>query len=112
VAEDIQSGARRGVDVISRYGGEEFAVILPETDLDGAWVVAEKIRQSVEADARFRRKVSVSLGIASLSGKRLSHATLVERADRALYQAKEQGRNRAVIFEEGMQESAHANKPE
>ncbi len=108
VTEDIQSGARRGLDVISRYGGEEIAVILPETDLEGAWVVAEKIRKSVEADTRFRRKLSVSLGIASLSGEQLSHANLVEQADRALYQAKNQGRNRAVVFEEWMQDSAHA----
>jgi diguanylate cyclase (GGDEF)-like protein len=108
VAEDIQSGARRGVDVISRYGGEEFAVILPETDPDGALIVAEKIRQSVEADARFRRRVTISLGISSLSGEQLSHATLVEQADRALYQAKSQGRNRAVTYEEWMQDSTHA----
>jgi diguanylate cyclase (GGDEF)-like protein len=108
VAEDIQNGARRGLDVISRYGGEEFAVILPETDPDGARIVAEKIRQSVEADTRFRRKVTISLGIASLSGEQLSHVTLVEQADRALYQAKSQGRNRAIIYEEWMQESAHA----
>jgi diguanylate cyclase (GGDEF)-like protein len=51
--------------------------------------------------------MDVSLGIASLSGDQLSHATLVDRADRALYQAKSQGRNRTVVFEEWMSESAH-----
>jgi diguanylate cyclase (GGDEF)-like protein len=110
VAEDIQNGARRGLDVISRYGGEEFAIILPETDPDGAWIVAETIRKKVDADSRFLRKVSVSLGIASLSGDQSSPTMLIEQADRALYQAKSLGRNRTVIFEEGMQESAHAKE--
>lgn len=107
VAEDIQSGARRGLDVATRYGGEEFAVILPETAPDGAWIVAENIRKKIDSDSRFLRKVSVSLGVASLTGDQLSHTLLVEQADRALYQAKSQGRNRTVIFEEWMQESAH-----
>jgi diguanylate cyclase (GGDEF)-like protein len=111
VAEDIQNNARRGLDVVTRIGGEEFAVILPETDIHGAWFVAETIREHVSADARFLRKVSVSLGIASLSGDQLNHATLVDQADRALYQAKNQGRNRSVIFEEWMSESAHKEKP-
>jgi diguanylate cyclase (GGDEF)-like protein len=111
VAEDIQNNARRGLDVVTRFGGEEFAVILPETDTNGAWVVAETIREHVSADARFLRKISVSLGIASLSGDQLNNAALVDRADRALYQAKNQGRNRTVIFEEWMSESAHAKKP-
>ena len=111
VAEDIQNNARRDLDVVTRFGGEEFAVILPETDTKGAWFVAETIREHVSADARFLRKISVSLGIASLSGDQLNHATLVDQADRALYQAKNQGRNRTVIFEEWMSESAHAKKP-
>jgi diguanylate cyclase (GGDEF)-like protein len=107
VAEDIQNSARRGLDVVTRYGGEEFAIILPETDTNGALIVAENIRKHVGADTRFLRAMSVSLGIASLGGDQLSHAMLVEQADRALYQAKNQGRNRTVIFEEWMQESAH-----
>jgi diguanylate cyclase (GGDEF)-like protein len=107
VAEDIQNGARRGLDVVTRYGGEEFAIILPETDTDGALVVAETIRRRVADDTRFLRSMSVSLGISSLSGDQLSHDTLLDRADRALYQAKNQGRNRTVVFEDWMQESAH-----
>ncbi len=111
VAEDIQNGARRGLDVVSRYGGEEFAVILPETEPEGAWIVAENIRKKIDADPRFLRKVSVSLGITSLSGNQLSHEMLIEQADRALYQAKDKGRNRTIVFEEWMHESAHFKKP-
>jgi diguanylate cyclase (GGDEF)-like protein len=99
------------LDVVTRYGGEEFAVILPETDTSGALIVAEAIREQVHSDTRFLRKMNVSLGIASLSGDQVSHATLVDRADRALYQAKNQGRNRTVIFEEWMSESAHPKTP-
>jgi diguanylate cyclase (GGDEF)-like protein len=110
VAEDIQSSARRGLDVVTRYGGEEFAIILPETEPDGAWIVAENIRKKVGTDSRFLRKMSVSLGIASLSGNQLSPSMLVEQADRALYQAKHQGRNRTALFEEWMRESAHVKK--
>jgi diguanylate cyclase (GGDEF)-like protein len=103
VARCITGAARRGVDVVTRYGGEEFAIILPETDADGAWIVAENIRQSVAAETRFLRTIRVSLGIASLSGDQLSHGTLVDRADRALYLAKNQGRNRTVVFEDWME---------
>jgi diguanylate cyclase (GGDEF)-like protein len=111
VAEDIQNNARRGLDVVTRFGGEEFAIILPETDTSGAWFVAETIRQHIGSDTRFLRKINVSLGIAALSGEQLTHAMLVERSDRALYQAKNQGRNRTVIFEEWMDEAAHSKTP-
>jgi diguanylate cyclase (GGDEF)-like protein len=107
VAEDIQNSARRGLDVVTRYGGEEFAIILPETDTEGALIVAETIRRHVADDTRFLRTMSVSLGISSLSGDQLSHDTLLDRVDRALYQAKNQGRNRTVVFEDWMRESAH-----
>jgi diguanylate cyclase (GGDEF)-like protein len=102
----VLNHARRGLDVITRYGGEEFAVILPETDARGAWEVAEAIRQDVAEDGCFLRKTTVSLGIAALHGDELSPQLLVEQADRALYQAKSRGRNRAVRFEPRMPESA------
>ncbi len=112
VAEDIQGNARRGLDMVSRYGGEEFLVVLPETEAEGARIVAENIRKKVEADTRFQRKVCVSLGIASLKGEQLSHASPIEQADRALYQAKNQGRNQTVTFEEWMRDSTHFEKKE
>jgi len=105
VAECITRGARRGLDVVTRYGGEEFAIILPETDVEGARIVAEKIRQEMAASAQFLQPTTLSLGIASLRGNQLRSQTLVEEADRALYQAKNQGRDRVVIFEEWMQDT-------
>jgi diguanylate cyclase (GGDEF)-like protein len=107
VAHCITRGARRGLDVVSRYGGEEFVIILPETNTEGAKIVAEKIRDEMAASRAFLRPTTVSLGIASLRGERLRAQLLVDQADRALYQAKNQGRDLAVVFEEWMLKAAH-----
>jgi len=109
IAACITQGAQRGLDVVTRYGGEEFALILPETNADGAWIVAENVRKHVENDLKFLRPLTVSLGIASLREGLLRSQVLVGQADQALYQAKRQGRNRTVIFEDWMRESAHAD---
>jgi diguanylate cyclase (GGDEF)-like protein len=109
VAHCITRGARRGLDVVSRYGGEEFVIILPETNAEGAKIVAEKIRDEMTASGTFLQPTTISLGITSLHGNRLRPQLLVDQADRALYQAKSQGRNRAVIFEEWMREPAHSS---
>jgi len=108
VARCITCGARRGLDVVTRYGGEEFAVILPETDREGARIVAENINGQVRSETHFLRKLTISLGIASLHGDQLQSQELVGQADRALYQAKRQGRDRAVIYEDWMMEPAHS----
>ncbi len=107
VAHCITRGARRGLDVVSRYGGEEFVIILPETNAEGAKIVAEKIRNEMSASGAFLQPTTISLGIASLHGNRLRPQLLVDQADRALYQAKNQGRNRAVSYEDWMVKSAH-----
>ena len=107
VARAIGYGARRGLDVVTRFGGDEFAVILPETDCEGARIVAENIHGQVRAETRFLRKLTISLGIASLHGDHLLAQELVGQADCALYQAKSQGRDRAVIYENWMLEPAH-----
>jgi diguanylate cyclase (GGDEF)-like protein len=112
VARCISYGARRGLDVVPRYGGEEFAVILPETDREGARIVAENIHGQLRAETHFLRKLTISLGIASLRGDQLRSQELVGQADRALYQAKYQGRDRAIIFEEWMAEPMHTDGSE
>jgi diguanylate cyclase (GGDEF)-like protein len=98
VAHSIRQAARRGVDVVMRYGGEEFIVILPETSADGAWAVAENIRSAVAAATNFKRTVTVSLGVTTLRGEECDADRLIHQADISLYQAKKSGRNRACAF--------------
>lgn len=84
----------RHTDLIGRYGGEEFVIILPSTDAEVALQIAERVRARIEAswDAR-QPKVTVSLGIASTRGEDAGDVVL-KRADIALYEAKSAGRNR------------------
>jgi diguanylate cyclase (GGDEF)-like protein len=107
IAGCLERGARRGLDVVTRYGGEEFAIILPETDSAGALIVAENVRRMVAENADFLQPTTVSLGISAMHGEDLHADLLVEQADRALYQAKCGGRNRTVVFESWMSEAAH-----
>ena len=94
-------GSVRGVDLVCRYGGEEFVVILPDTDLDTAGIVAERIRSRV-AGSPFRLPDgqmldrTVSLGIGALQTAVDTVETILKRADGALYVAKSNGRNRVV----------------
>ena len=102
VARTLQAVLRRPADLVSRYGGEEFAVILPDTDLTGAVQVAEAMRAAVEGlriTHRYSKGndvVTISIGVASIMpGKGESDsAMLLKRADDALYRAKQAGRNR------------------
>jgi diguanylate cyclase (GGDEF)-like protein len=87
----------RRSDMVSRYGGDEFLVLLPETDLEGAEALAEKVlalaaRQEF-GDTRPRFQLTLSIGAATLSEEE-SGNDMIARADMALYEAKEQGRNR------------------
>lgn len=91
----------RAVDLLARYGGEEFILLLPGTGLDEASHLAERIRQSVEQktamhDPREQPAVTCSIGIATLNLETDTDDSLVSRADKALYKAKESGRNRVV----------------
>jgi diguanylate cyclase (GGDEF)-like protein len=94
----------RGTDVACRYGGEEFAVLFPEVDAGAARTVAERIRLALERE-RFLFEgrpfsVTVSAGVADASGLPPGASEkLVFRADRTLYRAKEQGRNRVQVWE-------------
>lgn len=80
-------------DLPVRYGGEEFLVILPETDARGAARFAERLRVAVAASTR----VTISLGVAQASHTRSDRLSLMQAADEALYQAKADGRNRVVV---------------
>ncbi|MCI3922281.1 diguanylate cyclase [Paenibacillus sp. TRM 82003] len=95
---------RRPGDLLARFGGEEFAVLLPETDLYGAEIVADTLREEIERlripheQSEVSPFVTISLGVSCLT--RPSNAELVpflERADQALYSAKRQGKNRVVM---------------
>ena len=97
VAKVAQRQARE-TDIVARYGGEEMALILPETDARGAHAIAERLRKAVEAAAHPTEhgslRVSVSIGVATWSGGDGGEGALVEAADKALYRAKQAGRNR------------------
>lgn len=102
VAEVLKANVK-GRDAIARLGGEEFGVLLPETSLSGAQVLADKIRQMVEK-GRIRRQdgkdevggITISLGVAELNRDE-DTAAFLNRADKALYFSKENGRNRVSI---------------
>ena len=96
----------KGKDCPARYGGEEFAVLLPDTDLAGGMTVAEQIRATVEGGRLVKTdtrevidSVTVSAGVACWRSGQTAHE-LIGRADRALYQSKESGRNRVTSAED------------
>jgi diguanylate cyclase (GGDEF)-like protein len=90
----LLSSQARETDLVARIGGEEFAIGLPETDLEGARVIAERIRAEVELSRLFRRTVTVSAGVAAVTDETADTAMLLDACDRALYRAKAAGRNR------------------
>jgi diguanylate cyclase (GGDEF)-like protein len=99
VAQCIQK-ERRSADVVARIGGEEFAIILPETEMGGALQVAEKIRAAMTNLSELKSPLTLSMGISLLQGADIEVAEFVQQADLALYEAKRMGRNRIRIFED------------
>lgn len=93
----------RGIDLVARMGGEEIVVVLPDTTLEAAYAVAERIRERVEAEAfaihsnARQIPVTVSIGVASRRAGDASSAEMMKRADDALYRAKAAGRNRVIV---------------
>jgi diguanylate cyclase (GGDEF)-like protein len=92
---DAISRAVRSTDVAVRYGGEEFLVVLPNTRLDAASEIAERIRQQVKA-LPLPVPITVSVGIADGDASRDQPEAVFERADQALYRAKNSGRDRVI----------------
>lgn len=98
----------RATDLVARFGGEEFIVVLPSTTLDTAYGIAERIRQTVESaymppyDGVDLPSISCSLGVSNFPIFSENKEDLIKTADIALYRAKESGRNRTVIFEKAM----------
>ena len=96
IAKIIKDSIRKS-DICGRFGGEEFVIVLPNTKLSGAMKLAERIRETIQNHTfDFNGKkinVTVSIGITSV-GVNDSYESLISRADEALYEAKEKGRNR------------------
>jgi len=96
VARCIGQG-RRSADAIARIGGEEFALILPEVEVEGSLIVAEKIRDAIRNSSGFEHPITVSMGV-SVSLDDSTGEALVKEADLALYEAKQTGRDRVCVF--------------
>jgi diguanylate cyclase (GGDEF)-like protein len=106
LASEMERVARRAVDLAARFGGEEFAMILPNTSAEGARLIAEMVRQGF-ADLNLEHPASpiascltVSAGVATATYEhRCSPEELIAAADQSLYAAKRRGRNRVVVAE-------------
>jgi diguanylate cyclase (GGDEF)-like protein len=96
----------RDVDIATRYGGEEFALILPETNKEGGMIISDRIRTKVERSAFFKeekqplKKFTVSGGVATLNVDASNAADLLKKADLALYRAKARGKNQIALYVE------------
>ena len=101
---NIAKDSLRIIDVIARFGGEEFAVIMPQTDKDEAFMVTERIRKSiVEYLPRTwnvfpNDAITISIGIASFPSDGNDRKSLIRNADKALYTAKIKGKDRTVVW--------------
>ena len=109
VLKELASIARRCIrlnDILSRFGGEEFAVLMPQTNKEEAFVVAERIRKSIKESSMHkwekypRPSITVSIGIASFPHNGRTIDELTEHADVALYKAKSMGKDRTVIYKD------------
>ena len=103
----IMNSFRDEVDWLARYGGEEFILVLPETGRDGAWQASERLRKKVSEMVipvkEEKIQITASFGISGFEGHNsvvnISANALIEQADKCLYQAKREGRNRVVLTE-------------
>ncbi len=98
----------RDSDVVCRYGGEEFCLILTETGTKGALKTAERIRQTISADRIFGIQVTVSLGVSSLEQAPGNPSEMLSQADKALYEAKNRGRNRVIEYSKAVEDRSES----
>jgi len=106
IAQIVRKNCRQS-DLAGRYGGEEFIILLPETEMAGAIIIAERIREMIEQHQTVDGKgvvigVTVSMGVASLTGTELGNMDnserIIQQADDALLEAKKNGRNRIELY--------------
>ncbi len=97
LAQCLQHDLRK-TDVVSRVGGDEFAIILPETDAKGVLEVTEKIRTRVASLSGLKHPITISLGVSLLSEAESGDEAMMQQADQALYQAKREGGDRVHVF--------------
>ena len=112
VARLIQKGMREGVDIVGRFGGEEFIVLLPQTELEGAKLAAERVRADIAARAidigdGQTLPITMSFGCAQLCTEDEEEGVdkCLKRSDEALYYSKEHGRNRVTTFQHPLQKA-------
>ena len=100
LAESCTAGLRK-YDLMARYGGEEFCVVLPYTNADNAALLAEKLRTGIAARTvkvgAGRIRVTASIGLSEVEATDENPGEILERADAALYEAKQSGRNRVCL---------------
>lgn len=87
----------RKIDIVCRYGGEEFSLILPTNNKQESYPLAGRIRQAIEEKEILNHTFTISIGIASFPQDSLDKETLIKKADQALYEAKRRGKNRVVL---------------
>ena len=103
-AKLVKDSVRLKIDIPCRYGGEEFTIIMPETDAAGAKVLAERLRKRIEAyeypGQEKALHVTISIGISIFPDDATEKLMLIKKADDALYRAKEAGRNNTQVYSE------------
>ncbi len=99
---DIVRDTKRESDIAGRYGGEEYCIVLLDTDSQGGLIYAERLRKAISAELvvyeEFSIDFTISLGISEINEKMKGAKVWLEQADQALYQSKESGRNKSTIF--------------
>lgn len=106
VVADVLKTSTRDTDLVGRYGGEEFCVVLPKLPIDQAVQIAERIRKTIEKKSCSGVKVTLSQGVSSIEFNAGKPEELINQADKALYAAKESGRNRVICWGKDMDSAA------